>query len=593
MDVIVRQLPQAGRAPASIVEALGGHVGRQLDLVNGFTARIPASGLARLALTPGVVSVTPDAALRLQTDAWSAAGDLGSLANVAKATGAADAWSAGDSGQGVDVALIDSGVARVQGLDGAGKVVDGPDFSFESRDRARRHLDTFGHGTHMAGIIAGHDAAFTGIAPDARLVSVKVASSDGATDVSQVIEAIGWVVRHGHDDGLNIRVVNLSFSTDPTHSYLLDPLAHAVESAWQAGVVVVASAGNDGLSTPSLTSPATDPYVIAVGASDHQGTEATSDDVVASFSNRGNDARHPDLVAPGRSIVSLRNPGSYIDEHHPEGLVAGDATHRFFRGTGTSQATAVVSGAVALLLEQRPELSPDQVKALLTTSAQPLARGDALGQGAGLIDVDAALERADTRRRADLPVVGHRASRWQWCLDRSSVVGSSVVGSSVVGSSVVGSSVVGSSVVGSSVVGSSVVGSSVVGSSVVGSSVVGSSVVGSSVVGSSVVGSSVVGSSVVGSSVVGSSVVGSSVVGSSVVGSSVVGSSVVGSSVVGSSVVGSSVVGSSVVGSSVVGSSVVGSSVVGSSVVNVQLGHLSLSCDGLSDPRQLRPRVGR
>jgi len=396
VDVIVRQVAGAGQAAEAAVERLGGHVGRHLGIIDGFSAQVPTNRVPELSAAPGVVSVTRDASLRLQTDAWTADSDLGSLRNVAKAIGAAEAWDEGVTGKGVDVALIDSGVAPVEGLEGSDKVVNGPDLSSEPGDVARPGVDTFGHGTHLAGIIAGRDSTsgagrFTGIAPDARLVSVKVASADGATDVSQVIEAIDWVVQHRHDNGLNIRVLNLSYSTDAAPSYVLDPLAHAVESAWFHGVVVVASAGNDGLEAAQLTSPAVDPYVIAVGASDHQGTQTTADDVVASLSNRGNAIRHADLVAPGRSIVSLRDPGSYIDSHHPEGLVAGDAEHRFFRGTGTSQSTAVVSGAVALLLEQRPDLTPDQVKALLMTTAHALPAGDALAQGAGLLDIDAAL----------------------------------------------------------------------------------------------------------------------------------------------------------------------------------------------------------
>ena len=405
--VIVQQLPAAGAE--SMVEALGGQVGHELGVIDGFTARVPADRLDELSAAPGVVSVTKDAGLRLQADNWSAQSDLGSILNAAKATGAAGAWGAGVTGKGVDVALIDSGVAPVDGLNGPNKIVNGPDLSFEAGNPARRNIDTFGHGTHMAGIIAGRDGSsgdgsFTGIAPDARLVSVKVASSDGATDVSQVIDAIGWVVQHGHDNGLNIRVVNLSYSTDALPSYVLDPLASAVESAWLSGVVVVAAAGNDGVQSSTLASPAVDPYVIAVGASDHQGTQTTADDVVAAFSNRGNETRHADLVAPGRSIVSLRDPGSYIDRHHPEGLVAGDGTQRFFRGTGTSQSTAIVSGTVALLLQQRPDLTPDQVKALLTSSAHALPAADALAQGAGLVDVNAALARPTPSARQSFPL---------------------------------------------------------------------------------------------------------------------------------------------------------------------------------------------
>jgi len=181
------------------------------------------------------------------TTAFDAVADLGSLQNTAKMIGADDLWTAGITGRGVDVALVDTGVAPVQDLAGPGKVVNGPDLSFESQSPDLRYLDTNGHGTHMGGVIAGQDdGEFTGIAPDARLVSVKVGAASGATDISQVIAAIDWVVQHRNDDGLNIRVLNLSFGTDGAQDYLLDPLTYAVDVAWRKGIVVVVGAGNRG-----------------------------------------------------------------------------------------------------------------------------------------------------------------------------------------------------------------------------------------------------------------------------------------------------------------------------------------------------------
>jgi serine protease AprX len=169
----------------------------------------------------------------------------------------------------------------------------------------------------------------------------------------------------------------------------MDPLAHAVENAWRAGIVVVAAAGNDGLAAPSLLMPAVDPNVLAVGASDQMGTDVLTDDVVADFTSGGSDARRPDVVAPGRSVVSLRVPGSYVDTMSPEGRVEGDATARYFRGSGTSQATAFVAGEVALLLDARPQLTPGQVKSLLVSTARPLSDGQP-AQGAGMTDLRAA-----------------------------------------------------------------------------------------------------------------------------------------------------------------------------------------------------------
>jgi serine protease AprX len=232
------------------------------------------------------------------------------------------------------------------------------------------------------------------VAPDAGLLSVKLGTRDGSTDVSQVIAGLDWVVQHRNDNGMRIRVINLSYGTESTQPYLLDPLAAAVENAWQHGMVVVVSGGNDGNAAAGLTDPALDPYVIAVGASDPQGkVEGWNKPVVASFSSHGTAARHVDLIAPGTSIAALRDPGSYVDVNYPEGLIDGDTNGRLFRGSGTSQAAAVVSGSVALLLQADPELTPDQVKAALTGSADKVS-GDVLDVGAGELDVKAALAAA-------------------------------------------------------------------------------------------------------------------------------------------------------------------------------------------------------
>ena len=319
-------------------------------------------------------------------------------------TGAGEYWNTGHYGQGVDVAVIDSGVAEVDGLR-SGKVVHGPDLSFESQDEATRHVDTFGHGTHMAGIIAGRDdatvlpvqkgteASFVGVAPGARVVSVKVADRHGQTDVSQVLAAIDWVVQHRSDPGMNIRVLNLSFGTDGVQDYQLDPLAYAAEVAWRHGIVVVAAAGNRGAASTRLTNPAYDPWVLAVGGADGRGTYDVADDVIGPYSSHGDATRAPDLVAPGTSMVSLKAPGSTADLENPGARVG----TRQLRGSGTSQAAAVVSGA-ALVVSQRPGITPDQVKALLTGTARKLPAADARGQGAGMIDLKVARDTATPSR---------------------------------------------------------------------------------------------------------------------------------------------------------------------------------------------------
>ncbi len=350
--------------------------------------------------------------LNSSTKTYDATKDLGSLWTLTKEIGARDLWGRTDgkgrkiTGQGVTVALLDSGVAPVPGLAAAGKIVNGPDLSLESGSADLQYKDTFGHGTHLAGIIGAKDTGAQvtpstdpktqlGVAPDATILPVKLATSDGATDVSQVIAALDWVVAHKNDDPSKpIRVVNLSYGTDSTQAYTSDPLSAAVENAWRKGIVVVVSAGNEGGTTGRLTNPAIDPYVIAVGAADPQQRTDLLSAKAADFSQVGTDARHADILAPGTSIASLRDPGSFIDSTHPEGLVAKDTTGRLFRGSGTSQAAAVTSGAVALLLQDHPELTPDQVKGLLMANAD-YAQGAKNAVGAGVLDIDGTVNALD------------------------------------------------------------------------------------------------------------------------------------------------------------------------------------------------------
>ncbi|MDF1595254.1 MAG: S8 family serine peptidase, partial [Acidimicrobiia bacterium] len=277
----------------------------------------------------------------------------------------------GATGAGVTIALIDTGVVDVPGLRYS-NVTIGPDFSFDDMIPDLRGKDANGHGTHLASIMVASDQAWfdgdhtrspdrvLGIAPDADLISIKAGTADGTVDVSQVIAAINWVINQKTSGASDIDILNLSFGTASTNPYSSDPLAYAVERAWLAGIVVVVSAGNDGNAGASLSSPAYDPLVIAVGASMLAGTETEAD-----FTSEGVPNRKIDVSAPGKSIIGLRNPGSFSDYFNFDGRIGDDLV----RATGTSQAAAVVSGAVALLLEARPDLSPDQVKWLLKKTA--------------------------------------------------------------------------------------------------------------------------------------------------------------------------------------------------------------------------------
>jgi serine protease AprX len=348
--------------------------------------------------------------------AYDAATDMNSMYSTTNYTGARAWWDAGYTGAGVDIALIDTGVSPVEGLATPGKIIYGPDLSLESQAPNLTNLDTNGHGTFMAGLIAGHGstlsapyasapaAAYRGMAPDARIVSVKVGVADGGTDVSQVIAAIDWVVQHKNDNGLNIRVINLSYGTDSLQAYQIDPLAYAVEQAWKAGIFVVAATGNAGYAahTGSLTSPAYDPSIFAVGATDSMGTATLDDDKVAAFSSTGSSSRNPDVVAPGSHLVSLRVPGSYIDRAYGG---TGAVTSTLFRGSGTSEAAATVSGAAALAIQKYPAIDPTTLKYLFRSTTRVLSCSGCSTsvQGQGEIDLAQMLVTTPFTKKGSAP----------------------------------------------------------------------------------------------------------------------------------------------------------------------------------------------
>ena len=364
-------------------------MGAALTVRNAFRLRVWHAALMALAVALAVGLIRPGASWG--SSSYDPAGDPYSMQNLTAADGV-QAWrSAGVTGRGVDVALIDTGVAPVPALSGTGKIVNGPDLSLESQDPPLQHLDGNGHGTFMAGIIGGNDGrpgGYRGVAPGARILSVKVGDANGGVDVSQVIAAIDWVVQHRHEHGLNIRVINLSFGTNSSQPYVLDPLAFAAEQAWKKGVVVVAAAGNRGVGG-GLADPAYDPWLISAGAVDTMGTPSLADDVPASFTAGAacGTCAAPTLLAPGMHLQGLRVPGSYIDVNNP-GAALGDL---YFRGSGTSESAAYVSGAVALLLQKYPRLTPDQVKQMLIAGAQPLPGASPLVQGSGELDLSTLL----------------------------------------------------------------------------------------------------------------------------------------------------------------------------------------------------------
>lgn len=350
----------------------GGTVLQQFDIVSGFQAEMPIEAVWALDFSDRADWISLDAPL-MPSDRGGDDVDASGLATAYPfAANAVPAWEEGLSGDGVTVAVIDSGINP--GPDFRGRLAGIRSYGGENRFP----LDRNGHGTWVAGIIAGEDpqGRYLGIAPGADLLSVKVAGSDGSARASDVIWALQWVVEN--KDRYDIGVVNISLNSVIPDSYVSDPLSAAVEQAWFQGIVVVVSAGNLGAGSLAVDhAPANDPYVITAGAFDDRGTADRSDDVLAEWSSRGvtmDGYAKPEVMAPGVGIVSTSGGRwTSLARETPESVVA----PRYMRLTGSSASAAVVSGIVALMLEQDPSLTPDEVKFRVMASGAPLAGSDA------------------------------------------------------------------------------------------------------------------------------------------------------------------------------------------------------------------------
>ena len=396
--VIVRARDAQSLPPVeSLIQQVGGVLGRRLSIIDARVAAIPNTALAALTASADVQRIALDRAT------------IASLNLTGATVGATLARQAfGYDGTGITVAVIDSGVTPwhddLADSGGSQRVDRFVDF-VNGRSTA---YDDYGHGTHVTGIIAGNgfdsNGARSGIAPAARVVELKVLDGSGGGRISNVIAAFGYVV--ANKDAQHIRVVNVSLGATVYESYDLDFLTLAAKRVVDAGVVVVAAAGNNGITdgTPnygSITSPGNAPWVLTVGASSHMGTPDRADDRVAPFSSRGSTAidyaAKPDLVAPGVGTESLSAPTSFLYRTRSQYLVSGTVPTPwlpYLSLSGTSQATPVVAGTVALMLHANPALTPNAVKAILQYTAQPYSGYDALTQGVGFLNATGAIELA-------------------------------------------------------------------------------------------------------------------------------------------------------------------------------------------------------
>ena len=405
MRLIIRESAPGTAAAETAVRALGGQVVSRLSIIGGFVADVPAASVSELRQTPAVAHAWQDGSVRVRDDAApmydcddDAAADDDQGLECYDAFPPNKAWPKAiglhavppeTAGEGVTIAVLDTGITKTR--DFGDRVVARVDLTPDGDG-----YDGYGHGTNMAGIVGADGARsggkWRGVATGVSLLPVKVADWNGATDVSVVLAAMEWIAVHREEYGIDI--LSLSYGTDSSQTYELDPLDFAVERLWSFGVVVVAAAGNRGEGGSKIDKPGDDPRVITVGAADLHGTVRTADDTVAPFSSRGpthDGVAKPDLVAPGITIVSQRAPKSTLDAMRPTARVG----KHYFKGTGTSQATAMVAGVAALVLDAAPGLSPDQVKKILITTATPMAESP-YGSGAGLVNADRAVDLAST-----------------------------------------------------------------------------------------------------------------------------------------------------------------------------------------------------
>jgi serine protease AprX len=363
----------------SRVRARGGRIVGGSNLLGASVAELTPTQVRDLSNDPAIGRIHIDADVKATAIANDDSPSGGTPIVFQQTLGAPRVWQSGDTGQGVTVAVLDSGIANNASAFGA-RVKARVDFVDPAHPAQG---DPAGHGTHLAGIIAAsRNFVSPGIAPDASLVSVRVLDENGSSRASTVIQGLEWIV--AHKDALGIRVVAMALGAPAVGSYRDDPLAAAAEMAWRSGLVVVVAAGNAGPASGTVTTPGIDPLVVTVGAADESGTPSTSDDVVPSWSSEGpsvDGLAKPDVLAPGRKIVSVRVPGSTIDQQLPT-HIEGPQTIRL---SGTSEATGVAAGAAALLAARH--LSPDEVKALLTSTAAPLNGAAATAQGSGEINL--------------------------------------------------------------------------------------------------------------------------------------------------------------------------------------------------------------
>jgi serine protease AprX len=393
------------------ISRLGGVVGRRLTNDRYLAVRLPAAMITGLATDEAVSYMSLDKTTQVS-------GHLETTTGAALARNLGTTTTGTINGTGIGIAILDSGIFTAHhsfyNSAGVSRVVASVDFTGEGRTD-----DPYGHGTHVASCAAASNhvsnGAYTGIAPNAKIINVRVLNSHGEGSISNAIAGIDWCI--ANKAAFNIRVLNLSFGATATDSAENDPLCQAVRRAFNAGIVVCVAAGNSGKDAAgrkvygSIHTPGIEPSAITVGATNTLATNSRADDGIATYSSRGpargfytdslgvkhyDNTIKPDLVAPGNKIIDAESPNNQILQNSPQ-LDTGVSTnpyHDMMLMSGTSMSTPVVAGAAALILQRNPNLTPNLVKAILEYSAQPLNGFTTLEQGAGELNVEGAVRLA-------------------------------------------------------------------------------------------------------------------------------------------------------------------------------------------------------
>lgn len=457
ISVIAQKADTTQRAE-KLVWRLGGEVTKDLHIINAFAADIPAGVVPELAASGTVRWLSLDGALDQSAKKIKDPAEEPVVVpspglprnNYLDTMNVHPVWDMGYLGEDIGVAVIDSGISMDRDFSPEmGKPKSRIVWQMSFNINSFKTEDATGHGTHVAGIIGGNgtasDGFYSGVAPKVNIINLKISDENGMASESDVVAAMQWVF--DNKDLYNIRVVNLSVQSSTEMSYHQSPMDAAAEILWFNGVVIVAAAGNvdpQGLYNPTLAAPANDPFIITVGASTEKGTDKIEDDAWANFSARGTTQDgfyKPEIYAPGKDIISVLAHATNWGLDYPERVVL---ENEYIRLSGTSMSAPMVTGAVALLLQAEPYLTPDQVKYRLLNASASL-------QGYPYVDVYAALT-AETKESANK---GLEASKLLWSGDQP-VLWESVAWNSVAWNSVAWNSVAWNSVAWNSVAWNSV-----------------------------------------------------------------------------------------------------------------------------------------